>query len=105
MSAFESKDAYRDFARTVRSERRFIFDGKAGRFLAAARVTSRSRARVLKSGRCLYRVQVGTEFAPEDEMGIEAEHPLPGSRMVPDPKYVKHGWRANPHGFAYLYLA
>jgi hypothetical protein len=38
-------------------------------------------------------------------MGIEAEHPLPGSRMVPDPKYVKHGGRANPHGLAYLYLA
>jgi RES domain-containing protein len=31
--------------------------------------------------------------------------PLPGTRMVPDPKYVKHGGRANPHGFAYLYFA
>jgi hypothetical protein len=47
MSEFESEGTYFDFARTVRSERRFIFDGNAGNFLAAARAASKLRARSL----------------------------------------------------------
>ena len=105
MSDFESKDAYWDFARTVRYERRFIFDGKAGRFLAAVRAASKTRNRPLKSGRRLYRAQVGSEFAPENEMGIQDEHPLTIARMVPNSKWIKRGGRANPAGFPYLYLA
>ena len=38
-------------------------------------------------------------------MGIKAECPLSVTRMVPDPMYIKRGGRANPSGFAYLYLA
>ena len=105
MSAFISKNAYWDFARTVQNERRFIFEGKAGEFLTAARETSKSRAHTLKSGTCLYRAQAGSRFAPENEMGIEEEHPLHKERMVPDPKFINRGGRANPRGFAYLYLA
>src|SRR5437667_1977571 len=105
MSAFESKNAYWEFAKTVRTERRFIFDGKAGTFLAAVRTASRSQARPLKSGHRLYRAQVGSKFAPENEMRIEEEHPLPKAGMIPRPKYIKSGGRANPPGFAYLYLA
>ena len=105
MSAFETKDAYWDFVTTVRNERRWIFDGKAGNFLAAVRAASKSRAQPLKSGRRLYRAQVGSAFAPENEMGIEEEHPYPETRMILDPKCIKNGGRANPPGFAYLYLA
>jgi hypothetical protein len=90
---FESKHAYWDFAKIVKTERRFICDGKAGNFMAAVRAASKSRVYPLKSGTCLYRAQVGSEFAPENEMGIEEEHPLPTARMVPDPKYTKRGGR------------
>src|SRR5437763_643649 len=105
MSALEFKDAFWNFAKTVRLERRFIFDGKASGFLTAARTACHSRVRLLKPGHHLYRAQVGSEFAPEDEMGVEAECHLPVARMIPDPKYIKRGGRANPPGFAYLYLA
>jgi hypothetical protein len=101
---FESKHAYWDFAKLVRTERRFIFDGKAGKFLATVRAASKSCVRSLKSGSCLYRAQVGSMFAPENEMGIEEEHPYPAARMIPDPKKTCSGW-ASPSGFAYLYLA
>ena len=105
MSAFESKNAYWDFTKTVRTERRFIFDGKAGNFLVAVRAASKSRVRILKSGHLLWRAQIGSRFAPENEMGIEEEHPYPKARMLPDSKYIKNGLRASPSGFAYLYLA
>ena len=105
MSDFESKDAFGDFVRTVRSERRFIFDGKAGNFIAAVRAASKSRMHSVKSGVRLWRAQRGSLFAPENDMGIEEEHPLPVTRMIPDPKYIKNGGRANPPGFTYLYLA
>jgi len=105
MNAFESKDAYRDFARTVRMERRFIFDGKEGNFLVAVREASKSRVLLLKSGHPLWRAQVGSKFAPENKMGIEEEHPYPKARMIPAAKFIKNGGRANPPGFAYLYLA
>ncbi len=104
MKSFQSKNAYWDFAKIVRTDRRFIFDGKAGKFLAAVRAASKSRVRSLKSGSCLYRAQVGSAFAPENDMGIEEEHPHPPERMIPDPKKARSG-RANPSGFAYLYLA
>jgi hypothetical protein len=105
MNTFDSKNAYWDFARSVRNERRWIFDEKAANFLAATRAASKSRVLPLKSGHRLCRVQVGSVFAPVNEMGAEEEHPLPSERMVPDPKYIRHGGRANPSGFAYLYLA
>ena len=105
MSAFESKDAYWGFAETIRSERRFIFDGKAGKFLAAARAASHLRAQTVKAGSVLYRAQVGSKLAPENDAGIEEELPLSKARIIPNAKYIKNGGRANPSGIAYLYLA
>jgi RES domain-containing protein len=111
MSAFEPKNTYWDFANTVKTERRFIFDGEAGNFLASVRAASKARAYVLKAGSRLYRAQVGSDFVErpvgdgEAETGIEEEQPLPDTRMIPDPKYIKNGGRANPSGFPYLYLA
>jgi hypothetical protein len=104
MSVFESGYGYWDFARTVRNERRWVFEGKARNFLSALRAASKSRAYQLKSGSRLWRAQVGFRLR-EDEHGGESEHPLPEDRMVPDPRYIKNGGRANPPGFAYLYLA
>ena len=103
-SSFESTDAYWQFAKTVRTERRFIFDGKAGDFIAAARSGSKSRAYDMKKGKQLFRAQIGSVWKPDEE-GFDLEHPHPESRMIPDPKYIKNGGRANPPGFPYLYLA
>ena len=94
---FESKDAYWDFAKTVRSERRFIFDGKVGKFLAAVRVASKSRVRALKSGARLFRAQLGSNVGVrptgdgEAVSGVEEELPLQEARMIPDPKYITRG--------------
>jgi RES domain-containing protein len=104
MSSFQSKDAYWQFAQTIRDERRFIFDGKAGEFLTAVRVGSKSREQSVKSGSRLFRAQVGTVFATNED-GYDEECPHPETRMVPDAKHIKNGGRANPPGFAYLYLA
>jgi hypothetical protein len=104
MNTFESEHAYWDFAKLVRTKRRFIFDGKAGNFLVAVRAASKTRARTLKSGSCLWRAQVGSAFVPENDVGIEEEHPHSAERMIPDPNKTCSG-RANPSGFAYLYLA
>lgn len=104
MSNFQSKDAYWQFVKTVLFERRFIFDGKAGEFLAAVRTASKSREQPVKSGTRLFRAQVGSVFAPNEE-GYDEEHPCSEARMIPDPKFIKNGSRACPPGFAYLYLA
>ncbi len=111
MSTFESKYDYWEFAQLVKNERRWILDGKAANFLNAVRESSKSRARLLKSGSPLFRAQLGSDFAPwrrgdgEDETGIEEEHPLQKDRMIPNPKFIKSPGRVNPPGFAYLYLA
>lgn len=111
MNKFEPKYAYWEFAQLVKNERRWILDGKAANFVNAVRESSKSRARLLKSGSQLFRAQLGSDFVVrpagdgEDETGIEEEVPLPDARMVPDQKYIKNPGRANPPGFAYLYLA
>jgi len=111
MSDFDSINAYWGFVRTVRCERRFIFDGKAGKFLAAARAASKSRARSIKVGHRFFRAQLGSDFVVrptedgEDHCGGEEEVPLPEARLIPKPQYITRGGRANPPGFAYLYLA
>jgi hypothetical protein len=104
MNAFEPDYGYWHFARTVLDERRWVFDGKSGNFLAAVRAASKSRGYPVKAGHRLWRAQDGCRFEP-DEKGGEWQHPLLEDRMVPNPQYIKKGGRANPPGFAYLYLA
>ena len=105
MSSFRSKGAYSDFVHTVVEERRWIFDEKTTEFLVAVRAASRKRARSLKVGTRLCRAQRGSEFATVDDIHVEEEHPLPEKRMVPEPSLIRNDGRANPPGFAYLYLA
>ena len=104
MSEFESEDAYWNFARTVRSQRRWIFEGKTAEFLFSVRKASHSREYLLKSETKLWRCQRGSRVEP-DTQGIERECPKSPEEMVPNSKFVKSGGRANPPGFAYLYLA
>jgi hypothetical protein len=107
MKTFDSIHAYWEFAALVQNERRWIFDGKAGRFIAAVRAAAKSRERVVKSGTRFIRAQLGSESSawPGDKTGAEYEHPLCKDRMIPTPNHAKSGGRANPAGFAYLYLA
>jgi len=111
MSAFESEDAFREFARTVHTEPRMVFDEKAGRFLASVRAASKSRSQSLKSGRRLWRAQVASDFVTrvrDDTEGageFEEEHPASEARMIPDAKLIRRGGRANRPGIAFLYLA
>jgi len=106
MSAFDTKYDFFQFAQMVRTERRRVFPGKAKKFLTAVGSAGKARAYPLKQGSRLYRAQLGSEFVVRDEeTAIEEEVPLPKSRMTPDPRFIKAGGRANPPGFAYLYLA
>ncbi len=111
MSEFDSEDAYRDFARTVRGQRRWILEGRAAKFLDSVRKACRSREHVLKTGSKLWRCQRGstlgteTDGEGEDEHIIEVECPHPSQRMIPDSQFAKGGGRANPSGLVYLYLA
>ena len=111
MSDFQSEYAYRDFARSVRNQRRWIFEGKAAQFLDSVRKASHSREYLLKAESPLWRCQRGSKFElqtveeGEDKHDIEMECPMSLEQMVPNTQFVKAGGRANPPGFVYLYLA
>jgi hypothetical protein len=104
MSEFENEDAYRDFARTVRGQRRWMFEEKTAGFLMSVRKGSHSRGYIVKSGSQLWRCQRGSEVKTDTE-GVEREWPNSPEKMIPNSEFVKGGGRANPPGFVYLYLA
>ena len=65
---------------------------------------------MVKPKKRLFRAQSGSGTATRpgpdgEDMGVDVEVPLPEGHMIPDPKLIKNGGRANPPGFAYLYLA
>lgn len=104
---FESSDAYRAFADSVKHDRRFIYDQRVNQFLDAVAETSSTRMETLKAGSQLWRAQLGSQRnvlekgTPEE---MEVEIPYFEERMKPLPSLVADG-RANPRGIAYLYLA
>jgi len=104
MNGFDSDDAYRHFAYTVKNHRRWIFDGRVASFLDSVRKTSHSRECVIKEGCQLWRCQSGSTLQ-KDTQEVERECPKLPEEMVPKSEFVKSGGRANPPGFAYLYLA
>jgi hypothetical protein len=104
---FESADAYRLFAASVKHDRRFIYEQRVESFLDTVFETSAPRTQTLKAGQILWRGQLGNnsrvqhEGTPEE---MEVEIPFFEDRMKPTPIVVRDG-RANPRGIAYLYLA
>lgn len=104
MSSIRRAYGYWDFVCTIRTKRRWIFEGKAADYLSAIRKASKSRAHVVKPGHYFFRAQLGCKFHRDDE-NIEWEVPATVARMVPKGKHIKAGGRLNPPGFAYLYLA
>ena len=111
MNSFDAEDAYRNFAKAVQNERRWVFEGRAASFLEAVRATSKSRGAAVKPGMQLWRCQIGyatrliATAEDSDEVEVEEEWPHPISRMIPNVKYAKSVQRANPPGIVYLYLA
>jgi hypothetical protein len=104
---FDSADAYRRFAASVKHDRRFIYERNVENFLDAVFETSASRTAPLKAGSILWRAQLGSEWRTRDKgqpEEMEEEIPFFENRMKPLPSVVKDG-RANPRGIAYLYLA
>lgn len=105
MSEFDSANAYWEFANTVRHKRRWIMDPKEERFLSSVRKTAAAkRSKEIEIGTRFFRAQRGISVESRDD-GSELVHPMPEGRMIPDAKYIFEGGRANPPGFAYLYLA
>ena len=104
---FESSDAYRVFADSVKHDRRFIYDLYVNQFLDAVAETSSARMETLKAGSKLWRAQLGSRWDVRDKgtpAEMEVEIPYFEERMKPLPSLVTDG-RANPRGIAYLYLA
>jgi hypothetical protein len=104
---FESSDAYRVFADSVKHDRRFIYDRRVNQFLDVVAETSSTRMETLKAGSKLWRAQLGSRWDVRDKgtpEEMEVEIPYFEDRMKPLPSLVTDG-RANPRGIAYLYLA
>jgi hypothetical protein len=104
---FESSDAYRVFADSVKHDRRFIYDRRVNQFLDVVAETSSKRMETLKAGTKLWRAQLGSRWDVRDKgtpEEMEVEIPYFEDRMKPLPSLVTDG-RANPRGIAYLYLA
>jgi len=107
MTGFKSVTDYEDFARTVRSKRRFIHSTDVSAFLHVVSVTSKNREVVQPAGSTLWRAQIGSrDWHTSDYSGQEYvdDAPFLPERMVPLTSNPSEG-RVNPRGIAYLYLA
>jgi hypothetical protein len=104
---FQSAEAYRRFAESVKHDRRYIYDGEVTAFLDAVDETAVSRTKTIPHGIHLWRAQLGSTIRIQDEgepEEMEVDVPFTDARMKPLPTIVGDG-RANPRGVAYLYLA
>ena len=107
MSAFDSWDSYRRFARRLARESRYLRTPEEDRFLRELLTTATTRIVDLSAGLGLWRAQRGHGWRPlcidgEHVDDIPAAHPP--ERMKPVPGRAKEG-RANPKGIPVLYLS
>lgn len=107
MSGLDTWWAYEEFAEAIQRNR-FVLTQRMSGFLAALRESTDARAYLLPKGSELWRAQLGCVERAQpagDPYRKVTVSPHPAERMVPDPKFVKVGGRANPPGVAYMYLA
>lgn len=114
MPEFKSWRSYDDFAKSVRTELRYVRSPAADEFLETLPATGSSREVRMKAGAKLWRAQLGQDVRTvyrtveesNEEIEIEEEEDAPHapSRMKPIPNWLVEG-RANPRGIPYLYLA
>jgi hypothetical protein len=108
MTAFRSASQYWDFARSVRSGRRYIHTKEARDFLRAVTESADRRVNEVARGVFLWRAQRGSTTIEVPIHGTddttEEDYPFDVGRMKPLAGRAKEG-RANPKGIPYLYLA
>lgn len=106
MAEFDSWDAYRTFAQSVKHRARYVFDDTVDKFLRTVLATSDSRRTTLASGRFLWRAQQGDHWETICVEGEQLDNhgPLPPAGMKPLPRSAREG-RVNPKGIPCLYLA
>ena len=99
---FASWYSYKDFARRVCRERRYVWAPEVQAFLDTVLATIRNRDLKISEGTIMFRAQRGIgDREDEGETGISAFGP---SRMKPLMDRAREG-RANPLGIPILYLA
>ena len=107
MNEFNSWNSYRNFAKRVRREARYIRTPEDDDFLREVIRTSKSRIRELPAGFGLWRAQLGHDWRPFCQDGQYIDDlpaAYPPERMKPLPGHATEG-RANPKGIPVLYLA
>jgi RES domain-containing protein len=106
MSVFKSANSYWDFARSVKSEARYVYSDEVQSFLNTVVQTSESRRKKIPKGHVLTRAQRGSEpelrQEGEDEFYVDAAYGH--ERKKPKAEFVGDG-RVNPRGIPCLYLA
>jgi hypothetical protein len=85
---FQSAEAYRRFAESVKHDRRYIYDGEVTAFLDAVDETAVSRTKTIPHGIHLWRAQLGSTIRIQDEgepEEMEVDVPFTDARMKPLP--------------------
>lgn len=101
---FDSWRSYKDFARLVKQNRRFVWDDEVRKFLDTVIATNEDRDTKISSRSIWYRAQLGIEVLTGDDNEVEALVGLPEARMKPLRDGAREG-RANSAGIPVLYLA
>ena len=108
MSEFKSYQSYWKFAFSVRRNYRFVRTAEDNDFLSEVIRTSESRIKNVPMASLLWRAQLGYEWMPQfqDGVNIDADIPAayPPERMKPLPNPTAEG-RINPKGIPVLYLS
>ena len=107
MDEFESYKSYLNFAHSVRTQRRFVYDEKVRGFIQTVVNTSSKRIADLEEDQLLFRAQRGCNLQPYHYNGEyigDEEWPYSKDRMIPI-RGLSHEGRANPKGITYIYLA
>jgi hypothetical protein len=100
---FKTWQAFSNFERDVRKNRRFVRSPDADEFLSAVRQTVSNRKSKISRDRGLWRAQLGFTWRYLDEIGDEIPAAFPPERMKPLRDRASEG-RANPKGIPMLYL-
>jgi hypothetical protein len=104
---FACLNSFWKFARRVRHERRYVWDTETRAFLDTVLATLRDRDVPISARSIAYRAQLGVDYHPVIEDGVELGE-LPygfrAARMKPCANRAREG-RVNPIGMPVLYLS
>ena len=107
MRRFKSQNSFNDFARSVKTELRFVRTSDQENFLKTVIATSQSRTTKLPKGfNALWRAQLGHDWIDREINGgiVKERCGYKPQRMKPCPNKAGDG-RTNPRGIPCLYMA